>query len=50
MLRSLVQQWMDSPGHRENILRPDFSGSAIGAFKGSDGAIAAVQIFLGQTG
>jgi uncharacterized protein YkwD len=29
--RSVVEGWMDSPGHRENILRPQFRQMGLGA-------------------
>jgi uncharacterized protein YkwD len=34
--RSIVQGWMDSPGHRKNILDPDFSEEGIGVAKVND--------------
>lgn len=33
--RSIVQSWMDSPGHRENILTADFSEIGIGVETGT---------------
>ena len=30
MAEALVQQWMDSPGHRENILKPSYSRIGVG--------------------
>ncbi len=44
-----VDAWMDSPGHRENILNPDFKYLGVGAFKGPNGyEIYAVQEFVGD--
>jgi uncharacterized protein YkwD len=44
--RSAVAGWMASPGHRENILSPDFRSSGIGVtVKG--GAVFATQVFFG---
>jgi uncharacterized protein YkwD len=40
--------WMDSPGHRRNILDPDFRLTAIGAWIGSDGTVYFTEIFLKQ--
>jgi uncharacterized protein YkwD len=40
--------WMDSPGHRRNILDPDFRLTAIGAWIGSDGTVYFTEIFLRQ--
>ncbi len=40
--------WMDSAGHRRNILDPDFSLTAIGAWIASDGTVYFTEIFLKQ--
>ncbi|MFY9553940.1 MAG: CAP domain-containing protein [Blastocatellia bacterium] len=40
--------WMDSPGHRRNILDPDFRLTAIGAWISSDGTVYFTEIFLRQ--
>lgn len=40
--------WMDSPGHRRNILDPDFRLTAIGAWIDSDGTVYFTEIFLKQ--
>jgi uncharacterized protein YkwD len=40
--------WMDSPGHRRNILDPDFSLTAIGAWIKEDGTVYFTEIFLKQ--
>jgi len=46
--RSVVAGWMASPGHRENILQPDFRRSGIGVtVKG--GAAFATQVFFGPS-
>ena len=34
---SVVEGWMNSPGHRENILRKDFKRTVIGYYKDSSG-------------
>lgn len=34
---NVVEGWMNSPGHRENILRKDFKRTAIGYYKNSSG-------------
>jgi len=39
---------MDSPGHRRNILDPDFRLTAIGAWIDSDGTVYFTEIFLKQ--
>ena len=40
-----VQEWMDSPGHRENILTPEFDRTGIGVAKVNDWFIA-TQVFI----
>ncbi|MGA9769503.1 MAG: CAP domain-containing protein [Blastocatellia bacterium] len=40
--------WMDSPGHRRNILDPDWRHTAIGVWIGSTGTIYFTEIFLTQ--
>lgn len=42
--RQIVDAWMDSPGHRANILESRFNGIGIGVYQGSDG-IYWVQLF-----
>ncbi len=36
--RSIVQGWMESPGHRENILEPKFREAGMGVAYGDPGA------------
>jgi uncharacterized protein YkwD len=38
--------WMESPGHRKNILDSAFTQSAIGAWIADDGTVYFTQIFL----
>jgi uncharacterized protein YkwD len=40
--------WMDSPGHRKNILERDYTQSAIGAWISSDGTVYFTQIFISK--
>ena len=40
--------WMGSPGHRANILDPDYRLTAIGAWIDSDGTVYFTEIFLRQ--
>jgi uncharacterized protein YkwD len=40
--------WMDSPGHRRNILDPDWRQTAIGAWISSNGTVYFTEIFLKQ--
>ena len=43
-----VHSWMESPGHRRNLLDPDYNETAIGAWIGSDGTVYFTEIFLKQ--
>jgi uncharacterized protein YkwD len=43
-----VQQWMNSEGHRANILNAKFNRSAIGVVRTSDGRIYMTQVFLAR--
>lgn len=43
----VVKAWMNSPGHRENILSKDFSSIGVGYYKDSRGVIWWVQLFIG---
>jgi uncharacterized protein YkwD len=40
--------WMDSPGHRRNILDPDWRQTAIGAWISDNGTVYFTEIFLKQ--
>jgi uncharacterized protein YkwD len=40
--------WMDSPGHRANILEPNFNLTAIGVWIKGDGTVYFTEIFLKQ--
>ena len=41
-----VDLWLDSPAHRQNLLDPSWTDSAIGAAKAEDGSIYFTQVFL----
>lgn len=43
-----VERWMQSAGHRKNILDPEYQYSAVGAWTGPDGMVYFTQIFLGN--
>lgn len=43
-----VSGWMESPGHRRNILDPDYNLTAIGAWIAADGTVYFTEIFLKQ--
>ena len=42
----VVQAWMDSPGHRENILNRDFGNIGIGVTIDDDGTLFWTQMFM----
>ena len=44
MADKLVEEWMDSPGHRQNILDPDAESIGVGVFL-QDGWVYATQNF-----
>jgi len=41
----LVERWMDSPGHRENVLRESFAESGVGVVITEDNRVYATQKF-----
>lgn len=43
--RNVVEGWMNSPPHRENILRGAFDAEGIGVYVDTDGAVYATQNF-----
>ena len=44
----LVKMWMDSPGHRANILNAGFTHLGVGDVTVSSGRVYAVQVFLAK--
>ncbi|WP_176765358.1 CAP domain-containing protein [Halovenus aranensis] len=42
---SVVDGWMDSPGHRDNILTSSFEVEGIGLYQGDDGTLFVTQNF-----
>lgn len=47
VVRDLHQGWMESPGHRENILKPGLDSFGYGLARAEDGTLYAVQTFSG---
>ena len=43
---NLMKSWMDSEGHKANILNPDFTTISIGVYE-KDGVIYVAQLFIG---
>ncbi|MCA1816623.1 MAG: CAP domain-containing protein [Acidobacteria bacterium] len=41
-----VERWMQSPKHRENILRAAFTHAAVGIAKSADGSVYFTQVFV----
>jgi uncharacterized protein YkwD len=50
--RTIVQEWLASPEHRANLMRPGFArvgvGSAVGTFVGRTGAVVMTADFAGH--
>lgn len=44
---AVVNGWMNSPGHRANILSVDFSQMGIGCFRDGEGHLCWAQLFIG---
>ena len=44
-IESIVQGWMESPGHRRNILDRRFTHTAVGVAFSEDGEIFLTQLF-----
>jgi uncharacterized protein YkwD len=42
----LVAMWMASPGHRANLLKPDFTHIGVGSVTVATGRVYGVQVFL----
>ena len=44
--QQLVDMWMASPGHRANLLKPDFTHLGVGAVSTATGRVYGVQVFV----
>lgn len=44
--RAVMEQWMNSAGHRANILNPDFTAIGVGHYEGSNGTDYWTQLFI----
>jgi len=44
---SVMEAWMNSPGHRENIMNSGFTHIGVGCFRGSNGQLYWTQLFGG---
>lgn len=45
---AVMKSWMDSPGHRSNILNSDYTHIGIGTYKGGSYGYYHTQIFITQ--
>lgn len=45
--QQLVDQWLASPGHAVNLLRPDHTDLGVGVAVAGDGKLYATQVFAG---
>ena len=46
--KEVVTAWMNSPGHRANILNSSFTDIGVGIAKNSSGSIYWTQMFIGK--
>lgn len=46
---AVVEAWMDSPGHRENLLREDAEYLGVGVWQDEDGILYWVQLFAKES-
>jgi len=44
--RDVMNAWMNSPGHRNNILSPSFTEIGVGLAKGPNGRLYWTQMFI----
>ena len=45
-VRAAVEQWLQSPKHRANILRGNFTHTAVGVARTTDGRVYLTQVFI----
>jgi len=45
--QEVMKDWMNSSGHRQNILNPSFTGMGVGVYKTAAGTLCWVQLFVG---
>ena len=43
--RQVIRLWLESPGHRANLLEPTFDRTGVGAIRASDGTWYVVQVY-----
>jgi uncharacterized protein YkwD len=42
----IVESWLQSPGHRANLLAPALNFTGIGIARGSDGSLIFTQVYI----
>jgi uncharacterized protein YkwD len=47
-VESVVEEWLRSPAHRENLLTPAFRATGIGVAERADGTTILVQLYIGR--
>ncbi len=47
-IASVVEEWLRSPSHRENLLTPAFRATGLGVAERADGATIYVQLYVGR--
>jgi uncharacterized protein YkwD len=45
-VKDAVESWMNSPGHRKNILNPNFTHTSVGAAMTADNRLYFTQVFM----
>ncbi|WP_051171600.1 CAP domain-containing protein [Sporomusa ovata] len=46
-VKKLEEAWMNSPGHRANILNTSYTHVGLGLYPGENGSLYGVQVFAG---
>jgi uncharacterized protein YkwD len=49
LVETIVQGWLDSPGHRRNLLEPTYSRAGTGVARGADGYWYIAQVYVRST-
>lgn len=46
LVTSVIQEWLQSPGHKKNLLSPRYQETGIGVAAGDNGTVYVTQVFL----
>ena len=49
LVETIVQGWLDSPGHRRNLLEPTYTRAGTGVARGADGYWYIAQVYVQST-